>query len=325
TTTVPNIPLNAQWTQNAVTVIGAHDQGSALNQLNSPRGLLIVYDDDDDSTIVIADIGNYRIMKWILGNVDGEVVAGGKGQGHRLDQLGAETHVLIDKKTDSYIICDLKNRRVLRWSRRKGTKEGETLIDNISCLGMAMDSEGRLYVSDIDNREVRRYETGDKIGTLVAGGHGAGYDLNQILSPYFIFVDQQQNLYVADNGNHRVMKCGKDAKEGIAVAGGDGIGNSLSQLRYPNGIFVDTMGTVYVADDLNHRVMRWAQGAKQGTVIVGGNDRGQGANQLNGVTGLFFDRRGNLYVGDRNNNRVQRFSLQGRSDCSYACPCVMWL
>ncbi|CAF4183224.1 unnamed protein product [Rotaria sordida] len=244
-----------------------------------------------------------------MGDTNGQVVAGGNGEGNRLDQLNYPIDVLIDKETDSLIICDRWNRRVVRWSRRSGTAQGEILIDNISCRGLAMDDQRYLYISDPGKHEVRRYQIGEKNGTLVAGGNGEGAGLNQLNWPTYIFVDQQQTVYVSDQNNHRVMKWNKGAKEGILVAGGQGKGNALTQLSYPNGLFVDTLGTIYVADHGNHRVMRWPKGAKQGTVIVGGNG-GEGANQFNRLQGLSFDRHGNLYVVGHSNNRVQRFSIE---------------
>ncbi|CAF4236814.1 unnamed protein product, partial [Rotaria sordida] len=206
-----------------------------------------------------------------MGDTNGQVVAGGHGEGNGLDQLNSPTDVLTDKETDSLIICDWGNDRVVRWSRRSGTTQGEILIDSISCYGLAMDDQRYLYISDSVKHEVRRYQIGDKNGTLVAGGNGEGAGFNQLNFPTYIFVDQQQTVYVSDDKNHRVMKWNKGAKEGIVVAGGQGYGNALTQLSYPQGLFVDTFGTIYVADSHNHRVMRWPKGAKQGTVIVGGN------------------------------------------------------
>ncbi|CAF1425237.1 unnamed protein product [Rotaria sordida] len=245
-----------------------------------------------------------------MGDTNGQVVAGGNGYGNRLDQLCAPTDVLIDKETDSLIICDYGNRRVVQWSRRSGTTQGEILIDNINCWGLAMDDQRYLYISDIEKLAVRRYQIEDKNGTIVAGGNGRGTGLNQLGFPKYIFVDQQQTVYVSDGNNYRVVKWNKGAKEGNVVAGGQGQGNALTQLSQPYGLFVDTLGTIYMADSSNHRVMRWPKGAKQGTIIVGGNGEGAGANQFKSPVGLSFDRHGNLYVVDNGNNRVQRFSIE---------------
>ncbi|CAF4361119.1 unnamed protein product, partial [Rotaria magnacalcarata] len=272
-----NIPANAKWKQNGVTVVGGNGLGSATNQLNSPFGLFV----DDDQTVVIADWGNHRIMQWKTGDTrNGQVVAGGNGYGNGLHQLNSPSDVLIDKETNGLIICDWGNDRVVRWSRRSGATQGEILIDNIRCWGLAMDEQRYLYVSDAGKDEVRRYQLGEKNGTLVAGGNGEGDELNQLNSPAYLFVDRDHSVYVSDRYNHRVMKWVEGAKEGIVVAGGQGQGSALTQFNDPNGLFVDTLGTLYVADSWNYRVMRWTQGAKQGTVIVGGNGQGAGANQL---------------------------------------------
>ncbi|CAF3564138.1 unnamed protein product, partial [Rotaria socialis] len=301
-----NIPANATWKQNGMTIAGDNGEGGATNQLNDPQGLFV----DDDQTVVITDFGNHRIMQWKNGDTtNGQVVAGDEGEGNGLHQLRYPTDVLIDKETDSLIICD--GIRVVRWSRHSGTTQGEILIDNIDCWGLAMDDQRYLYVTDWIKNEVRRYQLGEKNGTLVAGGNGKGGGLNQLNFPAYLFVDRDHSVYVSDYSNHRVMKWVEGAKEGIVVAGGQGEGNALTQLNGPNGIFVDTLGTLYVADMLNHRVMRWTQGDKiQGTVVVGGNGEGAGANQFSYPADLSFDRHDNLYVADMNNARVQRFSIE---------------
>ncbi|CAF1324657.1 unnamed protein product, partial [Rotaria magnacalcarata] len=293
------IPANAKWSQNGVTIAGGHGEGGATNQFVYPYGLFV----DDDLTVVIADYENHRIMQWKNGDTaNGQVVAGGNGEGNGLHQLKYPTDVLIDKETDSFIICDSWNRRVVRWSRRSGTTQGEVLINNIACRGLALDEQRHLYVSGYGKHEVRRYQLGEKNGTLVAVGNGRGADLNQLNGPTYLFVDRDHSVYVSDSSNHRVMKWVEGAKEGIVVAGGQGQGSALTQLYYPRGIFVDTLGILYVADSPNHRVMRWTQGAKQGSVIAGGNGQGAGANQFYYPVGLSVDRHGNLYVADCRND-----------------------
>ena len=299
------LPTNARWSQNGVTVAGGNGNGNAVNQLYWPRGLDI---DDDNQSIVIADWGNDRIVEWKMGVINGKVIAGGQGRGNRLDQMNSPTDVLIDKETNSLFIADRDNRRVLRLSRRQGTTQGEVIVDNVGCYGLAMDHQRYLYVSDIRKHEVRRYTIGDKNGIVVAGGNGQGNQLNQLNWPTYLFVDEEQAVYVSDRYNHRVMKWNKDAKEGIVVAGGQG--SALTQLSYPQRLFVDTSGTIYVADRNNHRVMRWTKGDQQGTVIVGANGEGNAPNQLNYPVALSFDRHCNLYVVDCDNHRVQRFDIQ---------------
>ena len=41
-----------------------------------------------------------------------------------------------------------------------------------------MDNNGDLYISDSEKNVVRRWKTGDKNVTIVAGGNGQGNNLN---------------------------------------------------------------------------------------------------------------------------------------------------
>ncbi|CAF4627049.1 unnamed protein product, partial [Rotaria socialis] len=85
-----NIPANATWAQNGVTIAGGHEIGGATNQLHLPYGLFV----DDDQTVVIADYWNHRIIQWKNGDTTiGQVVAGGKYQGNGLHQLNHPTDV----------------------------------------------------------------------------------------------------------------------------------------------------------------------------------------------------------------------------------------
>jgi len=306
---IPNIGVNARWSQNGITVAGGNGQGNCVDQLDGAEGLYI----DDDQTIYIADQHNQRIVEWKNGATSGQMVVGGKGEGNRNDQLHAPTNVIVDKENDSLIICDRGSKRVVRWPRRNGTS-GQTIISGINCYGLTMDNDGYLYASDYDKHEVRRWKIGDPNGTVIAGGNEQGNRLDQLNGPTYLFIDEDHTLYVSDYNNHRVMKWMKDAKEGIVVAGGQGQGNKLTQLKYPCGVVVDRLGTVYVTDCGNHRVMCWPKGATQGSIVVGGNGQGGKGNQLNRPWDLAFDRQNNLYVVDYSNHRVQKFNIDRSSN-----------
>ncbi|CAF3963356.1 unnamed protein product, partial [Rotaria sp. Silwood1] len=204
-----------RWQQNGITVAGGNQQGNGINQLSDPLGLYV----DDDQTIYVADRTNHRIVEWKRGATSGQVVAGGNEQGSGDHQLNNPQDVIIDKERDSLIICDYSNRRVVRWPRRNGTS-GETIISNIDCVGLTMDENGSLYVTDFGKHEVRRYRRGESQGTVVAGGNGNGNRLDQLSSPTYVFVDRDHSVYVSDWNNHRVMKWMEGAKQGMVVAGG---------------------------------------------------------------------------------------------------------
>jgi sugar lactone lactonase YvrE len=265
---------------------------------------------DDDETIYITERQYNRVIELKLNTTNFTVVAVGNGNGDGTDQLATPTDIIVDKTTDSIIICDQGNKRIVRWSRQN-PKNGDIIISNIFCNGLAMDNQGYLYVTDWMEKTVRRWEIGvNNKSTIVAGGNGAGKNFRQFSTPTYIFVDKDYSVYVVDESNDRVMKWMKNATIGIVVAGGNGRGANLTQLSSPSGVFVDHLGNVYVADTYNHRVMRWINGAKEGSIVVGGNGQGNEANQLQSPYDLLFDKHGNLYVYDIGNHRIQKFYIE---------------
>ncbi|CAM4845617.1 unnamed protein product, partial [Rotaria magnacalcarata] len=258
-----HLVLRAQQKSNIVA--GGYGEGSATHQLSFPYGLCAA----DDRTIVIADWGNHRIVQWEVGGDNGVVIAGGHGQGNQPNQLNCPTDVLIDNEDNSLIISDHGNRRVLRWPRHPDTNHGEVILNNIACWGLAIDKQRRLYVSDVEKGEVRRYEMGQSNGKLVAGGHGSGVRRKQLSKPLCIFVDEQEAVYVSDTMNYRVMKWEKDAEEGSVVLHG-----------CSRGLFVDQTGTIYIADYGNHRILRWPKDAKEGIVMEAENSHGEEEQKL---------------------------------------------
>lgn len=300
------IGLNDRWIQDGTTVAGGHGPGSKLHELYGPRGIFV----NDEKNLLIADSDNHRIVEWSWYSTCGQLKVGERGRGNRTDRLDNPIDFVYDSNTDSFIVCDRNNRRVMQWFC-KNSRDGTILISNIDCQGLAMDHQGFLYVSDSTKHEVRRYRIGETDGIIVAGGNGRGSRPDQLNYPTCLFVDVDQSIYVSDSNNNRIMKWIKDAEEGVIVAGKQdaGSGNSLSQLSNPRGIAVDSLGRVYVVDAWNHRVVRWTNGMNQGELIVGGNGQGKQANQLNFPEYLTFDRDGNLYVADCLNHRVQRFNI----------------
>ncbi|CAF1326761.1 unnamed protein product, partial [Adineta steineri] len=216
--------ISLKWKQNAITVAGENELGQELNQLYHPKGVFL----DKEKNIFIVDYYNHRIVEWKYNAKEGQIIAGGNGAGNEMDQLNYPSVVIVDQNTQSIIIADQGNGRVIRWLNQTQ----QILIHNIDCYGLAIDKYGFLYVSDAGKNEVKQWRMGeyDNEGIIVAGGNGKGDQLNQLDFPTFLFVDDEQSVYVTDLYNHRVMKWRKDAEEGTVVAGGNGQGGKLNQL-----------------------------------------------------------------------------------------------
>lgn len=277
-----------QWQPHSTTIAGGNGEGQQLNQLSCRHGFIV----DRNGTIIAADYYNHRIVEWKKGAKESRILVGEN------NELKYPIDVIIDYSSDSLIIADQGNRRVIQCSRQNGGR-CQTIIPDIDCWGLAFDKNNYLYVVDGTNNEVRRWKIGEETGTLVAGGNGEGPCFDQFNQPRYIFIDEDESIYVTDYGNHRVMKWIKNAKTGVVVAGDYGPGNSLQELKHPQGIFVDHFETVYVADFGNDRVVRWCRGANQGEIVV----------RENGPTNLFLDENNNLYLSNWNKHRIQRFSI----------------
>ncbi|CAF5088149.1 unnamed protein product, partial [Rotaria sp. Silwood1] len=114
---------NAKWSQNGITVVGGNGQSSGINQLWYPLALYV----GDDLTIYVADRGNNHIVEWKSGATNGKVVADGNRSWNGAHRLKWPRDMIIDKESDSLIISDYGNRRVVLWPRGNGTR-GETII-----------------------------------------------------------------------------------------------------------------------------------------------------------------------------------------------------
>ena len=288
------ICARATWNTTGVTVAGGNGQGSELNQLDHPMGIYL----DDSSSIYIADTYNHRIIKWLPGASQGEILL------HNNESKTYVSKVVVHRNGTIYY-CDRFHHHIGRWF----ANEDAILLSN-TCWGLALDQNDSLYISGHDDHRVIQWPR----RTIVAGGNGDGDDIDQLSSPYQIFVDRNQTIYIADYFNHRISKWFEDSKEGLIVAGGNGYGDGLEQLKLPHAVIVDQMGTMYIVDFGNDRIIRWFKHSTNGQVLVGNNGSGNRTNQLSDPYDLAFDREGNLYVADTSNHRIQMYRID-KSAC----------
>ncbi len=168
---------------------------------------------DKDEYLYVSDYGKGEVRRWRVGDSSGTVVAGGNGQGSRLDQLSGRLSIFVDAEFSVYV-SDENNDRVVKWI--KGAKEGIVVAggqgsgNGLAQLsmpnGLAVDQLGTVYVADTDNHRIMRWPKGAREGSIVAGGNGKGGQANQLSSPRGLRLDRHGSLYVVDNGNSRVQR-----------------------------------------------------------------------------------------------------------------------
>ncbi|CAF1402134.1 unnamed protein product [Adineta steineri] len=168
---------------------------------------------DRNGFIYVSDWKNHEVRRWKQGDENGELVAGGNGQGNHLNQLNYPSFMFIDEDNSLYI-SDSENHRVMKW--RKNAKEGiivaggngkgYSLKQLSSPYEVIVDHLGQIYVADGGNNRVMRWCEGDEEGEIVVGGNGKGKQPNQLNCPMGLSFDNNENLYVVDHGNQRIQK-----------------------------------------------------------------------------------------------------------------------
>lgn len=185
---------------------------------------------------------------------------------------------------------------------------------------LAVDLQGNLFVSDVQNHRIRKVSTAGEV-TTVAGTGVAGFSDGNAVTAQFNFpagiaVDSAGNIYVADRGNLRIRKISTNGMvTTLAGSGQQGYqdGNS-TEARFQldmRSLIVDRAGNLILSESDYIRMI-----TPQGVVstIAGGLTGfrdGEGSQaQFNYPNGLAGDDQGNIYVADLNNSRIRRISFQ---------------
>jgi hypothetical protein len=121
-------------------------------------------------------------------------------------------------------------------------------------VGIFVDINRDLYVTDSGNQRVQKFVLGQVNGTTVMGnGALVSSPLN---FPRSVTLDRDGNLFVADSNNHRIVTLGPNGFRCIiACLGGSGL--SSIRLNGPAAIAFDTHGNIFVADTFNNRIQKF--------------------------------------------------------------------
>jgi sugar lactone lactonase YvrE len=327
------------------------DGGPATSaQLCTPAGVAV----DSSGNLYIGDTGNHRVRKVAVGGTISTVAGtgtasySGDGSPAASAQLNYPTGVAVDSSGNLYI-ADEFNHRIRKVtpggtiSTVAGTGTAGYSGDGSPATsaqlnypyGVAVDSNGNLYIADDGNHRIREVASGGTIST-VAGTGTAGYSGDggqatsaKLYSPTGVAVDSSGNLYIADHQNNRVRKVATDgtistvAGTGTAGYSGDGGSATSAQLDYPTGVAVDSSGNLYVGDFYNNRVRKVTAGGTISTVAGTGTagysgDGGPAASaQLNAPSSVAVDAAGRIYVAD-STSRIRILTSGSVSSCWYA-------
>ena len=269
------------------------------------------------------------VMRWITGDVDQEmpmrapygIAADGRGRIWVADPESHVVHIydLADRRSDyltragedlflSPVGVAYDPERELLYISDSGLNKVFVVDDQGDFLGlrqpdegfsrpagMALDSQGRLYVVDVLKGRIEMFSPE---GVHLGGMEGGAGELNR---PSNVAVDQNGRVYVTDSLNFRVVVFGADRK--ILATFGK-IGDRPGYFARPRGIAVDSQGHIYVSDAAFDNVQIFDL---TGNLLLYFGGYGKSPGKLNLPAGLFFDRDDRLYVADTYNRRVQIF------------------
>jgi len=127
--------------------------------------------------------------------------------------------------------------------------------------GIAVDSEGRIFVADGNNGRMQAFDQDGKLLFVISRGMSPG-DLS---IPRGIAIDGDNRLLIADTSRAAVQvyklidSSGDDAQNSPLkfVGSFNGDAGSGVSFQFPNGLALDGEGKVYVTDRANGRVQVW--------------------------------------------------------------------
>jgi sugar lactone lactonase YvrE len=136
--------------------------------------------------------------------------------------------------------------------------------------GLALASDGTLFIADSFNRRIRAVDSVTGLIRTVVGDGGEyryqGPDeppSSSLSRPSGITFDEKGNLYFTDSDNHLVRRWDRItgrieriAGVGVAHHGGDEGEAREASLNYPFGIVMNRTGHLLVADTFNHRIRK---------------------------------------------------------------------
>ncbi|CAF3536760.1 unnamed protein product [Rotaria sp. Silwood1] len=326
-TTIKAPVCSLQWDSIGTTVAGDARgvAGITSNRLNAPRDIFL----DSSNTLFIADYGNNRVQKWLLGAATGTTVAGKKNgvAGRNSDQLSGPTGIVVDPSSNIDVV-DSRNHRVQSWlsGAAAGTTiagkggSGRRLDQFVFPSSIALDDKsGTIYISDSFNHRVMKYTPGAINGVVVAGGKRAGTATNQLWLPSGIYYDSTSNsVVIANTGANNIVRWPIGANAWTLLAGDKNgkAGSSSTLLRNPLDVTFDNMGNMYVADRNNNRIQFFNAGGTIGRTIAGGNNRANAApSSLNLPSAVILDDQGHLYARGHADKIATRYRPGACENC----------
>ena len=199
--------------------------------------------------------------------------------------------------------------QTLAGSQTAGREDGSLLMARFDDpTGLALDTDGTLYVADTHNNAIRKITPTGYVSTFVS-----------LSSPTGLVLDASHDLYVAETGRNAIDRISPDGTMQL-FAGSEASGSTdgaLNTARFdrPMGLAIDASGALYVADSGNNciKVIRNGQvSTLAGLATVPGYRDGKGsAAMFDDPMGIAVTSFGEVFVADTGNQCLRAIDRLG--------------
>jgi hypothetical protein len=202
-----------------------------------------------------------------------------------------------------------------------------------SPYGLAIDSDGFLYVGDEINNRIRKISSNGVVTTFAGTQwdgipqHGENDGIATIAtfnSPRGVAVDKNGNVYVADVNNNKIRKITPQGNVSSLAGGGyfnfgqkDGQGVS-ALFNNPDAVAADLSGNDFVIENVNHLFRKITSNGIVTTILGPKEDAITGPNELLLSGALATDINGNLFfaitggiIELTTDNKIVRYAIGG--------------
>ena len=319
------------WTAMVTTLAGDgstgfQDGSSVGSRFADPFGIIM----DREGALYVADAGQNNRIRKITPDGMVSTLAGGSegfadGQGSAA-AFNTPSAIALDASGNLYV-ADTGNNGI-----RKVTPQGvvNTIAGDGNAgyrdgpgrdaqfngpIGLAVDTDGSVYVADTYNDRIRKIASDGVVSTL-AGGSAPGYQdgpaQNALFdTPCVVALTPEHELLIADTGNDRLRKLTRDGQVITLAFNIASENNETGRIAAPLGLALTHDGFIYVTEARRGRVIQLSPHGE--AYVLAGGDRGfgngEGASaQFNGPAGITSDRYGALYVADASNYLIRKLT-----------------
>ena len=227
---------------------------------------------------------------------------------HVIEGLNWPKGIAISRDSD-VIVCDSHKITVYTMrgeKKRQFGSEGKGKGQFSSPWGVALDSDGCIYVSDTGNQRIQKFTFDGQYIKSINGKNRIGQNLFD--SPLGLKVNNNK-LYVSDWDNNRILVFDRELNYITRIGGSKGSGPG--QFNGPHDIAWDC-SMLYVADRGNGRIQVFDE---DGRYVREFGQKGSGHGELSRP--CFIDvARDLVYVSEAGNSRVSVFDTSGRFVCT---------